>query len=185
MNPFKFAFGLTLSGLGLATSVHVAATTFVALRPHDPDRACFAIQTAVAEMTGQKARDSLWPIIYSEEFGTVEYDEYADFVKSMTASEGRADKSPIQLNTVWPVGKRKDNKARALYVVGLQRDQWHNERASSFDPMQTEPEGFEPTPSYWLVEFSENRIVTMHEGFVFFDFIDYDKQLKGCGGDTR
>jgi hypothetical protein len=99
----------------------------------------------------------------------------------MTSSEGRLDKSPIQLTFVWPVRKPKDNNTRALYVIGLERDQWHNERESSFDLMHIEPEGFDVTPSYWLVEFSENRIVTMREGFIFFDFIDYNRRLKGCG----
>ena len=99
----------------------------------------------------------------------------------MTSSEGRQDKSPVELTFVWPVGNGKGNKSRSLYVIGLQRDKWHNEREAYFDPMHTEPEGFELTPSYWLVEFSENRIVALREGFIFFDFIDYDKRLKGCG----
>jgi hypothetical protein len=177
----NFAFVLTLSALSVATSGQVEATSIVSLRPHDPARACPAIEAAVAEMTGQKPRAEPWPIYYSEKFGIVEYDEQADFIKSMTSSKGRLDKSPVQLTFVWPVGKRKDNNTRALYVIGLERDQWHNERESSFDLMQIEPEGFELTPSYWLVEFSENRIVTMRQGFIFFDFIDYNKRLKGCG----
>ena len=46
----------------------------------------------------------------------------------MTFSEGHKDKSLIQLTYAWPVGKRSDDKARALYVIGLERDKWHNER---------------------------------------------------------
>lgn len=181
MSLGRFAFGLTLSIFCVAFSGHVEATSFVALKPHDPARACLAIETAVAEMTGQKPRAGLWPIYYTDRLGTVEYDEHAAFVKKMTSSEGRQDKSPIQLTDVWPVGEQKDSKTRALYVIGLQRDQWHDEREASFDPMETEPEGFDLTPSYWLVEFSENRIVTIREGFVFFDFTDYDKRLERCG----
>lgn len=181
MRYSNFALRLTLSIISLATSTHVAATSLVAPRPHDPDRACLAIENVIAEMTGQMPPTSLWPIYYSDEFGTVEYNEQAAFVKSMTSSEGRQDKAPIELSSVWPVGKRKDDKARALYVIGLERNKWHNEREAAFDPMQMEPEGFYPTPSYWLVEFSENRIVTMREGWVFFDFIDHNKRLQGCG----
>lgn len=185
MSFSKFAFGLTLLLSNMFTSGQAAATSFYSLQPHDPSRACVVIEAAVAEMTSQKPRAELWPIYFSDKFGTVEYDEHPAFVKSMTTSEGRQDKSPIQLTFVWPVGKRKDDKSRALYVIRLQRDKWHNEREASFDPMQTEPEGFDLTPSYWLVEFSENRIVTMREGFIFFEFIDYDRRLSGCGQYSR
>jgi hypothetical protein len=177
----RFGLGLTLSILGVATSGQAAATSFAALRPHDPAQACLVIETVVAEMTSQELQASLWPIYYSETFGIVEYEERAAFVKSMTSSDDRLDKSPIQLDNVWPVGKRKDDKAAALYVIRLERVQWHKERESSFDPMQIEPEGFESTPSCWLVEFSENRIVTMREGFVFLDFVDFETRLEGCG----
>ena len=181
MSLSKFTFGLTLSILSMLPAGQVAATSIVALRPHNPARACPAIETAVAEMTGQKPRTEPWPIYYSDEFGTVEYDEHIAFVKSMTTSERRPDRSPIQLTFAWPVGKQEDDKSRALYVISLHRDKWHKEREVSFDPMQTEPEGFDFAPSYWLVEFSENRIVTMREGIIFFEFVDYGKQLKGCG----
>ena len=181
MSLSKFIIGLTLSILSMLPAEQVAATSIVALRPHDPAWACPAIETAVAEMTGQKPRAEPWPIYYSDKFGTVEYDEQTAFVKSMTSSEGRPDRSPIQLTFVWPVGKQKDDKSRALYVISLERDKWHKEREMSLDPMQTEPEGFDFTPSYWLVEFSENHIVTMREGSIFFEFVDYDKRLKGCG----
>jgi hypothetical protein len=65
----NFAFVLTLSALSVATSGQVEATSIVSLRPHDPARACLAIEAAVAEMTGQKPRAEPWPIYYSEKFG--------------------------------------------------------------------------------------------------------------------
>jgi len=181
MKLSQFALALMLPILSVAVAGDVAATSIVSLRPHDLARACSAIEAAVAEMTGQRPQADPWPLYYSEKFGIVDYDEQKAFVTSMTSSEGRPDRSPIQLTFVWPVGKYKDDKTRALYVIGLQRDMWHQERETALDPMETEPAGFDLMPSYWLVEFSEHRIVTMREGYVFFNFVDYDKRLKGCG----
>jgi hypothetical protein len=185
MSPAKFALGLTVSILGLSLPQSVAATSIVAIRPHDPAHACPAIKEAIAQMTGQSPSPGYWPIFYTDKFGIVEYDELADFVASMTSSQGRADKSPIELSSVWPVARqtadKTPDKTRALYVIRLERNQWHNERESSFDPMHIEPEGFEPTPSYWLLEFAGDRIIEAREGFVFFNFVDYDKRLKACG----
>jgi hypothetical protein len=170
-------------GLGLifANAGGAYATSIVTLRPHDPEQACFAIKDVVSEMTGKKRQSNLWPLYYDDKFGVVEYHERDAFIKSMNASEGKPDKSAIVVTNVWPVGKRDNKSAKALYVVGLERYKWLPERESSFDPMNIEPEGYEFVPSYWLAEFSENRVVQFREGFHFFDFIDYDKRLKGCG----
>lgn len=157
------------------------ATSWVAIPPHDPRQACAAIEAAVAEMTGRKEPSNLWPLYYSDDFGHVEYGERPAFVRGMTTSEGKPDKAPIRITAVWPVGKRKPKDAKALYVVGLLRDRWFPEREGSFDPMQTEPAGYQIDSSYWLAVFSGNQIAELREGRYYFDLVDYEKRLKGCG----
>ena len=168
-------FLLISGGSAVAT-----ATTWVASRPHNPAHACAAIEGVIAEMTGKKADDDFLPFYFNDEFGLVGHDEREAFFRSMITSEGKSDQSAIVITNVWPVGKREDKDAKALYVVGLQRDQWLPERENIIDPMQMEPEGYTPVPSYWLAEFAENRVISFREGYHFFDFVDYDKRLTGC-----
>lgn len=163
----------------LATGAN--ATSWATIPPHDPSKACKAIEAAVAEMTGRKAQSNLWPLYYSDEFGHVEFGERPAFIRSMTTAEGKPDKAPIDITMVWPVGKRTAKDAKALYVVGLQRDRWFPEREGSFDPMQTEPAGYQIDTSYWLAAFSGDQLVELREGRYYFDLLDYGKRLKGCG----
>lgn len=163
----------------LASASH--ATSWVKIPPHDPSRACPTIQAAVAQMVGKKPFD-IWPLYYNDEFGHVEYQERAAFVSSMTTAHGQPDKTPLRITMVWPVGKRKTKDPKALYVVGIQRYRWFPERQGSFDPMQIEPAGYEIDTSYWLVRFSGQNILEMREGHSFFEFIRYDRRLKGCAG---
>ena len=171
------ALALALSLALLATGSN--ATSWVKIPPHDPSKACPTIQAAVAQMVGKKPFD-IWPLYYSDDFGHVEYKERAAFVRSMTSAHGKPDNKPLVITNVWPVGKRKKKDAKALYVIGLQRDQWFPEREGSFDPMQIEPEGYQVATSFWLVTFAGQNIVELREGRSFFEFIKYDRRLKGC-----
>lgn len=157
------------------------ATSSGIIRPHDASKACVAIEAAVAEMTGRSAGSDLWPLYYNDEFGHVEYGERPAFIRSMTNSEGKPDKAPVAITMVWPVGKRKPKGARALYIVGLQRDRWFPERQGTFDPMQIEPAGYEMDTSYWLAVFVGDRLLEFREGRYYFDLLEYEKRLKGCG----
>ncbi|MEO6360950.1 MAG: hypothetical protein ABIO43_10310 [Sphingomicrobium sp.] len=178
---FRLVFLAHLTMFSLLFSTEGTATSWVKIPPHKPSEACEAIEAAVAEMTGKKPQSSLWPLYYSDDFGHVESGERPAFIRSMTTAEGRRDNAPIQITMVWPVGKRKASDAKALYVVGLERDKWYPEREGSFDPMQTEPAGYQIDNSYWLVAFSADRIIEVREGRYYFDLLEYDKRLKGCG----
>ena len=166
--------------IGLLGAPTASATSIAAIPPHDPGQACFWIAGSIERMIGKAPMDTL-PLFYSDQFGHVDYDERAAFIASMTASDGKRDRSPLTVTTVWPVGKSKPGDTRVLYVVEVQRDQWHNEREGSFDPMVLEPEGYELTTGYWLFEFSGNAVRAVREGGSYFDFIDYDVRLEGCG----
>lgn len=156
------------------------ATSWGTIPPHEPSRACEAIVSAVDGMTGARPRSDLWPLYYSDEFGHVEYAEREAFIRSMTMSEGRPDNAPVTITGVWPVGKREAKDAKALYVVGLQRDKWYPEREGTFDPMQIEAAGYQIETTYWLAAFSGDRISEMREGRYYLDLLDYDRRLKGC-----
>lgn len=171
--------------MNVVIAAEISATSFFSLAPHEPARACTQIKASVAVMIGRKARSDQSPLFYSDEFGFVDYGEHAAFIQSMVSSRGRPDRSPIELTDVWTIEHHDTNKAKALYVIRLERDQWHDEREAFFDPMQTEPEGFDLTPSYWLVEFSENRVIAMREGFVFFNIVNDSRRLKRCGRDSN
>ena len=170
---------ITLAVCAIVGSAH--ATSFVKLRPHESANACPALIDVVKAMTGKRSKDSLYPLFYSDEFGSVDYNETPAFVRSMTSAFGKPDNKPISITMVWPVGKRKNDDAKALYVVGLQRDKWHGEREGAFDPMQIESAGFSVETTYWLAEFSEDMVIAFREDPFAFDFIDYDVRLKGCG----
>lgn len=157
------------------------ATSLGKIPPHNPELACSAIEAAVATMIGQREHSDVWPLYYSDDFGHVDYGERSAFVRSMTSAEGKADNTPIQITAVWPVGKREAKDAKALYIVGLQRDRWYPEREASFDPMQTEPAGYQIDATYWLAAFSGNRLIEFREGRYYFDLLNYDNRLKGCG----
>lgn len=165
--------------LALAAAA-AGATSWVTIPPHAPSSACRAILSAVDEMTGRKPRSDLWPLFYSDQFGHVEYGEQEAFIRAMTTAEGKPDNSPLAVTGVWPVGKREPTDAKALYVVGLQRDRWFPEHENSFDPMQMEPAGFQIETSYWLVAFSGDRIIEMREGRYYFDLLDYSRALPDC-----
>ncbi|TFI56943.1 hypothetical protein E2493_17615 [Sphingomonas parva] len=132
-------------------------------------------------MTGKKPQSDVLPLFYTDEFGFVEYKERSAFIRSMTSAEGKPDESPIIVTMVWPVGKHKAGDAKALYIVGLQRHRWYPEREGSLDPMQIEPAGYQVETDYWLAAFSGNQIVELREGRYYFDLLDYDKRLEGCG----
>lgn len=166
--------------LGIVGAQSASATSIAAIPPHDPGQACFLIADSVERMIGKAPMDTL-PLFYSDQFGHVDYFERAAFVASMTNSDGKPDRSPMKVKTVWPLGKSKPGNARALYLVGVERNQWHNEREGSFDPMVLEPEGYELTTGYWLFEFSGNSVLAVREGGSYFDFIDYEVRLDGCG----
>jgi hypothetical protein len=169
-----------VASLGVCGTQMASATSIAAIPPHDPGQACFWIAGSIEQMVGDAPMDTL-PLFYSDQFGHVDYDERAAFVASMTVSDGKPDRSPMKVTTVWPLGKSKPGDARALYLVGVERDQWHNERWGLYDPMVREPEGYELTRGYWLFEFSGNSVRAVREGGSYFDFINYDVRLEGCG----
>ena len=166
--------------LGIVGAQSASATSIVKIPPHNPRKACFRIAESLERMIGKAPMDIL-PLFYTDQFGHVDYDERAAFIASMTASDGKRDRSPLTVTTVWPVGKSKPGDTRVLYVVEVQRDQWHNEREGSFDPMVLEPEGYEWTTGYWLFEFYGDSVQTVREGLSYVDFVDRDVRLEGCG----
>jgi len=170
----------TLVAASLVMLSTAQATSWVKIPPHDPSKACATIETAVAQMTGAKPDFDLWPLYFSDDFGHVEFGERAAFIRSMTSAHDKPDNKPLRITMVWPVGKRKAKDAKALYVIGLQRDRWFPEREGSFDPMQIEPAGYQIDTSYWLVTFSGQNILEVREGRSYFDFVKYDRRLKGC-----
>lgn len=163
-----------------ATNAGAAAMTVAIARPHRPNFACDALRETVAMMTGLRTMD-ITPMFGTDRSGRVEYQDRSALVRTMTTSEGRADRRPLRIDQVWPIGKREPRDAVALYVVALTRERWYPERSDFGDPEALVPAGYDFDTSYWVAEFRSERVVEFREAPFMWRLASGTARLPGCG----
>ncbi len=174
-------FGFTAVFCACASFPQLAlALSISAARPHDPKFACATIEAAVETMVNKRPM-GITPLFYTNELGSVSYEERTAFIQSMTRSFGKPDSRALEVTRVYraPVRLPKGDRSTAWYVVELGRAQWFEGRADDLDGSDI-PAGYEPRSSYWLVQFQSEKIYDFREG-PYFVFVDHNERLKGCG----
>lgn len=160
------------------------ATTITAAPPHDPKLGCRAIKQVIADLNAGRLREpKSWafaPRFYSDGFGKVEEAEEAAFLHSMRHSEGKADLKPIRLYRVWTLIRDKDDP---VYLVGLEREAWHEKRIvddGMMDIREVDDPHYERETSSWLVSFWSNRIIDFREVPEMYRFWSKARPVKDC-----
>jgi hypothetical protein len=105
--------------------------------------------------------------IYTNQLGLVEYQERADFLRSVNWSDGKADKEPIKISSIKLVF---DDKKQPIYAVTLERQRWFLKGFEQNDMLlydEVDRPGYRSDYSTWLVTFRGGGIVVVREAEEF------------------
>jgi hypothetical protein len=180
------AFALAAAALSLLPLAAAQATTITAAPPHEPARACAAIEALVADLNaGRMPRGEAFPgpAFHTDALGTVEGAEEQAFLHAMRHSAGRPDRTPMRLYHVYRLHR---DKHRATWLAVLERQAWQEARAS-VDPMTDEetlhPAGYEVAVSYWLATFDSNDLRHFREAPELYPLMRRKAELPNCPTD--
>lgn len=170
--------------LALLPAAAARSTTITAAPPHDPKLGCKSIKQVIADLNAGRLRDpKRWdygPRFYSDAFGKVEAGEEAAFLHAMRHSEGKPDSKPIRLYRVWILIRDKDDP---VYLVGLERESWHEKRMvddGMMDVQEVDDPHYERDTSSWLVSFWSNQIIDFREVPEMYRFWSKARTVKDC-----
>lgn len=174
----RFSRLLLLIG-GVSLSAASSAFSITAIRKHNPDRACTAVESVLSDISRKSL--GLSPLISTEALGRVEYDERELFFTVMTSSEGKADLRPMKLTRLYRLSK---NKFSPLYLAAVDRLVWHESRleedSNGGSERIVDPRHYIES-SYWLVSFQSDTVIRMREALELRQLASESARSKGCG----
>jgi hypothetical protein len=159
------------------------ATSIAAERPHDARQGCAAIRQLVANLNSGDLMDEVpfpGPLYYTDALGLVEAKEEESFLQAMRHSEGKPDRTPIQLAQVFLVHR---HKLEPIYLVVLVRQAWHEALPFVDELTMAEdeiPAGYRVDRSHWLVTFRSNYIQFVREAGETHRLSGKARELKSC-----
>jgi hypothetical protein len=117
----------------------------------------------LSAMSGGSSFFSSGLSIITDDLGKVSADEMPALTSSLSSNDGKPDSRPAKLEELRLIAKSEQDP---LYIAVLSRDRWENFRYTDMDGMgqsETLSPGYEEQRSFWIVQFSSNRIMTLRE----------------------
>ena len=105
--------------------------------------------------------------IYTNQLGLVEFQEHAEFLRSVNWSDGKADKDAIKVSNVKLVF---DDKKQPIYAVTLERQKWFLKDFEQNDMLlydEVDRPEYRSDYSTWLITFRGFNIVAVREADEF------------------
>jgi hypothetical protein len=122
--------------------------------------------------------------ITTDDLGSVGWEEWDALIASLRTHNGKADQRPMRVQSLRRIDDGHE-KTAAIYVAAIERERWELKRYVGDDDMLMpvyEPDPhFEAHSEFWIIRFSDNRIVSLREADELYP-IAFGEDRQDCRG---